>query len=153
VLRTVRHSVVHPVVLPILLGLAFHATGLPLPGPVDDVLATLAAAVVPVSLVTIGLSLQHYGVRGSVSSAAWMSLAKLGLHPAVVFAAGLAVGLSGLPLVVAVLCAALPTGANVLIFAGRYAVLRPQVTATIVIATTGFAATGSLWLLALSPRL
>ena len=38
VAQTVRRSVVHPVVLPILLGLAYNATGLALPGLVDDVL-------------------------------------------------------------------------------------------------------------------
>jgi hypothetical protein len=29
--QTVRRSVIHPVTLPIMLGLAYHATGLPLP--------------------------------------------------------------------------------------------------------------------------
>ncbi len=30
--QTVRRSVIHPVTLPILCGLAYHATGLPIPG-------------------------------------------------------------------------------------------------------------------------
>ena len=44
-------------------------------------------AVVPLSLVTIGLSLQQYGVRGSVRPAAVLSLVKLVVHPALVYVA------------------------------------------------------------------
>src|SRR4029078_11674100 len=82
--------------------------------------ATLGLAVVPLSLVTIGLSLQRYGVRGSVREATILALTKLILHPMLVLTAAWLLGLSGLPLVIAVLCAALPTGANVFLFASRY---------------------------------
>jgi len=98
--QTVRRSVIHPVTLPILLGLGYHATGLPLPRVADDVLATLGLAVVPLSLVTIGLSLQRYGVRGSVRAATILALTKLILHPMLVLTAAWLLGLSGLPLVI-----------------------------------------------------
>jgi malonate transporter and related proteins len=150
VARTVRRSLVHPVVLPILLGLVYNASGLPIPGPVDDVLAILGQAVVPVSLVTIGLTLQLYGVAGSIRPAVAYSLGKLLLHPTIVLAvAYLGFGLRGLPLVIAVLCAALPIGANVLLFAQRYDVLQGAVTTAIVASTTAFLVTGSAWLLLL----
>jgi malonate transporter and related proteins len=158
VAQTARRSVVHPVVLPILLGLGYNATGLAIPPVIDDVLATLGAAVVPLSLVTIGLSLHLYGVRGSVRPAAVMSVGKLVLHPALVFATAWLFGLHGLPLVVAVLCAALPTGANVLLFAGRYAVegavaVQAETTATTVLTTTAFVVTATGWLIVLSPAM
>ena len=153
VVQTVRRSVIHPVVLPILLGLGYNATGLPIPRVIDDVLATLGAAVIPLSLVTIGLSLQLYGVRGSVRPAAVMSFGKLVLHPALVFAAAWLFGLHGLPLVVAVLCAALPTGANVLLFAGRYGVMQAETTATTVLSTFAFVVTATGWLIVLSPAM
>jgi hypothetical protein len=37
---TLRNTIVHPVVLPVLAGMAFNATGLPLPPVVDEVLET-----------------------------------------------------------------------------------------------------------------
>jgi malonate transporter len=156
VAQTVRRSIVHPVALPILLGLGFNATGLALPGVVDDVLATLGAAVIPLSLVTIGLSLQLYGVRGSVRPALALSFAKLVLHPTLVFATSWLFGLHGLPLLVAVLCAALPTGANVLLFASRYATessepMLAETTAATVLSTLAFVVTATGWLILLSP--
>ena len=150
-LQTARRSVVHPVVLPILLGLAYHTTGLAIPGPVDDVLAMLGQAVVPVSLVTIGLSLQLYGVAGNVAQAVTYSAGKLVLHPLLVLAAAyLVFDLRGLPLVVMVLCASLPIGSNVLLFAGRYEVLQAETTAAIVASTSAFLVTGTLWLILLT---
>jgi malonate transporter len=149
--NTVRRAFVHPVVLPVLLGLAYNATGWPIPGPVDDVLITLGQAVVPVSLVTIGLTLNLYGVAGSVRPAVRLAAGKLLLQPAVVLAAAYwGFGLRGLPLTVAVLCAALPIGSNVLLFASRYEVLQAETTAAIVASTCGFLVTGTGWLLVLS---
>lgn len=158
VVQTARRSVVHPVVLPILLGLGYNATGLAIPGLIDDVLGTLGAAVIPLSLLTIGLSLQLYGVRGSVRPAVVMSFGKLVLHPTLVFAAAWLFGLHGLPLVVAVFCAALPTGANVLLFAGRYAfegtgAIQAETTAATVLSTFGFVVTATGWLIVLSPAM
>jgi malonate transporter and related proteins len=148
--QTIRRSVIHPVTLPILLGLAWNATGLSIPGVADDVLATLGVAVVPLSLVTIGPSLQQYGVRGSGRVAGVLAASKLVVHPLLVLTACWGAGLHGLPLTVAVLCAALPTGANVLLFAGRYETHQAEATATIVLATFGFAATVTAWLFVLT---
>jgi malonate transporter and related proteins len=151
VLQTARRAVIHPVVLPILLGLAYHATGLAIRGPVDDVLGMLAQAVVPVSLVTIGLSLHLYGIAGNVAQAVAYSAGKLLLHPVLVLATAYFVfDLRGLPLVVIVLCASLPIGSNVLLFAGRYETLQAQTTAAIVASTSAFLVTGALWLLLLT---
>jgi predicted permease len=138
------------VVLPILLGLAYHATGLGLPRVVDDVLATLGLAVVPLSLVTIGLSLQLYGLRGSGRSSLVLAAGKLLLHPLLVFTTAWLFGLHGLPLVVAVLCASLPAGANVLLFANRYDTLPGETTAAIVLSTLFFPLTATLVLFAVT---
>jgi malonate transporter len=150
-LVTARRAFIHPVVLPILLGLAFNATRLRIPGPVDDVLNTLGQAVVPVSLVTIGLTLARHGIAGSAGRALATALGKLLGQPAAVFpVAYWVLGLRGLPLTVAVMCAALPIGANVLLFAQRYEVLEGEVTGAIVTSTVAFLVTGPLWLLLLT---
>lgn len=148
---TVRRALVHPVALPVLLGLAYNTTGWPIPGPVNDVLITLGQAVVPVSLITIGLTLRLYGVTGAVRSAVLLSAGKLVVQPAVVLLVAYAgFGLRGLPLTVAVLCAALPIGSNVLLFASRYEVVLAETTAAIVASTCAFLVTGTGWLIVLT---
>jgi predicted permease len=149
-LTTARRAVVHPVVLPALLGLVWNLAGLPLPGTVDDVLQTLGQAVVPLCLVLIGLSLAHYGVRGVGRAALWLSTGKLLLMPALVLGAAYAVGLRGTPLSVTVLCAALPVGSNPLLFAQRYEALEAETTAAVVASTLAFVVTAPAWLLAVS---
>ena len=119
--------------------------------PLVESLLTLAAAVVPVCLVLIGVTLAAYGVRGRWRGALWLSFVKLLLVPGVVLvAARWGFGLSGLPLAVVVMMAALPTGSNALIFSQRYESLQAEATATIVLSTAAFAATASLWLGVLS---
>ena len=145
---TVRNTVIHPVVLPVLVGLLFNLAGFRIPALADETLLLLAQAVVPVCLVVIGMSLAHYGVRGALRGAAWMSAAKLLLLPALVLVAGhWGAGLIGMPLAVIVLCAALPVGSNALLFAQRYQTLEHEATAAIVISTFGFVVSAPLWLL------
>ena len=121
---TVRNTVVHPVVLPVLAGLAWNAGGLPMPGVADELLVTLGQAVVPLCLVLIGISLATYGVRGSVRGAVVLSVLKLLVQPAAVFAtARWGFGLDGVKLAIVVMMAAMPVGSNPLLFAQRYQTL------------------------------
>jgi predicted permease len=144
---TVRNTVVHPVVLPLAAGLACNAVGLRLPALIDQLLVLLGSAVVPVCLVLIGLSLEHYGLAGPSRSAVVLSALKLLAMPALVFAvARFGFGLSGQPLAVVVMMAALPVGSNALIFAQRYRTGEAEATAAIVVSTLAFAATAPLWL-------
>ncbi len=149
-LKTARNTVIHPVVLPVLAGLAFNLGGAALPALVDETLQLLALAVVPLCLVVIGMSLEHYGVKGSLRGALWLCLAKLFVQPALVLLVGyFVVGLHGMPLAVIVVCAALPVGSNPLLFAQRYTTLEAETTTAIVLSTFGFALTAPLWLLVL----
>lgn len=144
---TARNTVIHPVVLPVLAGMAWNATGLGLHPVADETLAALGSAVVPICLVLIGMTLAYYGLQGRARGALQLSLLKLVALPALVLAiAHWGFGLAGLPLAVVVLMAALPTGSNALIFAQRYATLQSEATATIVFSTFGFVVTASLWL-------
>jgi len=144
---TARHTIVHPVVLPVLAGLAWNASGLALPGFVDEILQTLGQAVVPLCLILIGVSLAHYGVRGAMRGAIVLSVIKLVVQPLAVlaFAHGV-LGLAGVPLAIVVMMAALPVGSNALIFAQRYETLPGEASTAIVVSTLGFVATAPLWL-------
>lgn len=148
---TVRHTLIHPVVLPVLVGMGWNLAGLPIPPAADEILSMLGQAVVPVCLVAIGMSLAHYGLQGSLRAAAGLTAAKLVAQPALVLAVGHFVfGLSGLPLTVIVMCAALPSGTNALMFSQRYGCQEAETTATLVLSTLAFVLTGPLWLALLS---
>jgi len=144
---TLRNTVIHPVVMPVLLGLGWNLLGLGLPALVDEVLQLLGSAVVPLCLVLIGLSLAYYGVQGHLRGAIGVTLLKLLVLPALVLVvAHWGFGLSGLPLSVLVMLAALPVGSNALIFAQRYRTLQAEATAAIVLSTLAFVLTAPLWL-------
>ena len=144
---TLRNTLIHPVVLPILLGLATNLLALPMPEVLDQTLAGLGSAVVPLCLVLIGVSLSAYGVRGGWRDSLRVSTLKLLALPALVLAvAHWGFGLAGTPLAVLVMMAALPVGNNALIFAQRYATLLAEATVAIVGSTVAFALTASFWL-------
>ena len=146
-LQTVRNTVIHPVVLPVLAGLAWNATGLALPAVADEALQSLGTAVVPLCLTLIGMSLASYGLPRTWRGLTGLVAAKLLLMPAVVLVvAHWGLGLQGMPLAVIVMIAALPTGSNALIFAQRYRALEAEVTAATVVSTVLYVGTAPLWL-------
>ena len=146
-LATVRATVIHPVVLPVLAGLAWNAAGLRLAPLVDETLLLLGQAVVPLCLVVIGVSLERHGLKGSLRGALWIGVVKLVVLPALVLVAGRwGAGLHGVPLATIVLCAALPAGSNPQLFAQRYRTLEAETGAAVVVSTLAFAVTAPLWL-------
>lgn len=148
---TVRNAVIHPVTLPVLLGLLWNLGGWPLPVLVDEVLQLLGTAVAPLCLVLIGLSLAYTRLQGALGTALGITLAKLLLMPAAVLAvAHWGFGLTGLPLAVVTMMAALPTGSNALIFAQRYRAQEAEATAASVLSTLGFVLTVPLWVAVLA---
>ena len=101
--------------------------------------------------ILIGVTLASHDLQGQWRGAIGISLLKLlGLPALVLVTAHWGFGLSGLPLSVVVLMAALPAGSNALIFSQRYGTLQAETTAANVISTFGFVATASTWLLALT---
>jgi predicted permease len=149
--RTMRNTIIHPVVLPVMAGLVWNVLGLPLPTVADEILATLGQAVVPLCLVLIGMSLAYYGVKGAARDAVVLTVLKLLVLPTLVLGvAHWGFRLNGLPLAVVVMMAALPVGSNALIFSQRYETLEAEATAAIVFSTLGFVVTASLWLAVLA---
>lgn len=150
-LSTVRNTLLHPVVLPIVAGLLWNVSGLGLPGVLDEVLKLLASAVVPLCLVLIGITLQAYSFAGQWRAVLPVCAVKLLVMPALILVvARWGFGLVGVPLAVVVMMAALPVGSNALIFAQRYHVLEAEATAGIVISTLAFVLTASGWLAVLA---
>jgi predicted permease len=119
--RAAFRSIVHPVVSPVLIGLAWHALDWPLSGPIDRTLQLLGSAGPTMSLLLMGASLAHAGLARSWRGALGSSLLKAFAHPLAVWAVGAGLlGLRGLPLAVAVVAGALPVGGNVYLLSQRY---------------------------------
>jgi malonate transporter len=133
VLSAVRNAVIHPVPLPIIAGLLFAQTGWAIPEVVDRPLQWLGNAFGPLALLLVGVTLAGTTVGPHLRGALGLTLVKNLLMPALVAGLGLLMGLSGLPLVVMVVTAALPMGANVFLFSQRYAVAEELVTASVIV--------------------
>lgn len=145
--QTVRNTVIHPVVLPVVAGLSWSLSGLALPAVVDESLQTLGTAVVPLCLTLIGMSLAQYGWPSAWRGMLSLVALKLLVLPALIYGvAHYGFGLTGLPLAVIVMMGALPTGSNALIFAQRYRSLEAETTAATVLSTLAYVATAPLCL-------
>jgi predicted permease len=162
--QALRQAVLHPITLPILLGLAWGQTGWTLPPLLDRPLQWLGQAFSPIALLMVGISLAHIVKRTRTAEPGadtrrqllhrglGFTFLKNLLHPLLAGLICLALGLRGLPVAVTVAAAALPIGATVLIFAQRYRIGVDQATTAIAVstfaalATLPVALTASAWL-------
>jgi predicted permease len=138
----IRSALLHPVVLPILLGVVWSAAGVALPRPVDATLSMLGAAAAPLCLVLLGASLAQSGFGQGLATAAGLTVVKNLVHPALVWVVGgFVLGAAPLPLAIATVTAAMPIGANVYLFAQRYDSQVAEVSAGVTLSTLVSAAT------------
>lgn len=135
VLAAVKSGIIHPVPLPIIVGLLFAQTGMSLPEVVDKPLHLLGSAFGPVALVLVGVTLTQVQVGPHLRGALGLSLLKNLALPGLVMALGLGLGMAGLSLTVMIVTASLPIGANVFLFAQRYEVAQDLVTASMAVST------------------
>ncbi len=133
--RAVKNAILHPVPLPIIAGFLYSLTGWGLHPVVERPLKLLGDAFGPVALVLVGVTLAQTAIGTHLKGALGISLLKCVVHPALMALAGWALGLSGLPLAVMVVAAALPVGANVFLFSQRYHKAEELVTASVAVST------------------
>ncbi|MDP1531662.1 AEC family transporter [Rhodoferax sp.] len=144
VLAAVKNGIIHPVPLPIMVGLLFAQTGLVLPEVVDKPMQLLGSAFGPIALVLVGVTLTQVQVGPHLKNALGISLLKNLALPCLVAVMGLVSGISGLPLAVMIVTASLPMGANVYMFAQRYEVAQDLITASMTVSTVLGLATTTL---------
>jgi len=149
-LAAVRGSIIHPVPVPIIVGLAFAQTGLLIPAVLDRPLQLLGNAFGPMALVLVGVTLAFVRVGDHLKGAIGLSLIKNLAFPALVAVLSWSMGLVGLPLKVMIVTASLPIGANVFMFSQRYEVAEELVTASMSVSTLLALATVSLVMLLLA---
>lgn len=125
----------NPMIVSIVAGLAWSALRWPIPAPLDEFVSILGAAATPGALFAIGASLSGKSAE-RVSVAAWLSAAKLVLHPAAV-AIGviILIPLDPFSAMVVITAAALPVAGNVFMLAQNYNVA-PQRASTAILFST-----------------
>jgi predicted permease len=125
----------NPIIASILVAFLWRATGLPLPAPATGLLHMLGASATPLALICLGGSLPPITRRALDAETFIATGLKLVALPALVWALGRLAHLPNLPLTVAVLVGAMPTGANAFLLARRDERLA-EVSAATVVATT-----------------
>lgn len=133
--QAVRNSIVHPVPVPILAGVLVAHLGLSIPGVIDKPLQMMGAAMGPMALLLVGMTLGYARIGHLWRQSLRMALVKTLVHPVVFFVCALVLGARGEAIVVLMLAAALPIGANVLLFTHRYGIGQDEVIAGMAIST------------------
>lgn len=129
-----RGILANPMILSMVAGLSWAQLRLPLPGPMDEFLALLGGAATPGALFAIGASLAGRRI-GRLAVSAWLSGAKLVLHPLAVGLAAWALGVEPFAAGVMIAAAALPVAGNVYILAQHFGVAQQRVSAAILVST------------------
>ncbi|WP_226345709.1 AEC family transporter [Agilicoccus flavus] len=130
-----RRVALLPVTWALALGLLLRGLGWPTPGPLASAVDLLAAAAVPLVLLSLGLQLG----RSERLHLTRPVLLAVGLRtvvvPVVAYGVGLAAGLSGVPLASLVLACAMPTAVNAFMLAREFGA-DPQTAASAVALST-----------------
>ena len=143
--------IANPLVIAVLAGLLFSASGLILPKIPQQFGTLLAGAAAPVALFALGATLFGQPVRAAAAEVSAISLLKLILHPLLValFFLGLP-GQEPLWVKVAILSSCLPVAANVFMLANHYGAYTGRTASAILMSTALASATVPIilyWLL------
>lgn len=144
--RFVARIVKNPLVVGILIGLAWRFTGFPLPPLVARLVDALAGIAGPLALFAMGLGLRKFGISGNVMPAFVLSALKLLLMPAMALGAALLLGLPPLTAKVAVAAAALPSGVNSYLIATQFGTGQALASNQMTISTACAVVTTAFWL-------
>lgn len=111
----------NPIILALVAGAIWRATGQPLPGVADQVLETLGRAATPGALFALGLTLARFQIKGEIGTVSAIVLLKIVATPLIAWL--FVFHVFTLPpawAAVIVLFASMPTGAVAFLFATRH---------------------------------
>lgn len=115
---TMRRLIRNAIVVSIVVGFLWRTGGLPVPAPLAVLLSLFGGAAPALALFCVGATLPNGG-GGSLREAALAAVLKLGVLPPVIWALSVLAGFSGMSVKVALVTAAMPTGANAFLVARR----------------------------------
>ena len=125
----------NPMIVSIICGLLWSASGWSLPGPVSDFIIMLGSAATPGALFAIGASLAQKSAE-KFETAAWLSFCKLILHPlAVCVAVFYVFEVELYAATVMIAAASLPVAGNIFMVAEHYNVAPKRASAAIFLST------------------
>lgn len=133
--RTLAHVLVNPIVAAILAGTAFGLAGLELAAPVRSVLGWIGKIAIPCALISLGMGLAVYNMRGSAAQTVVICILKLILLPLVVWGLAKGLSLSALETQVAVLLSSLAVGANVYLMSRQFRAMEGPIAASLLLST------------------
>lgn len=126
----------NPMIVSMVVGLAWAGFHIPTPAPLMEFVTLLGAAATPGALFAIGASLADKSAE-RVAPAAWLSFAKLVLHPALILVALMIFPVDAFAAGVMIATASLPVAGNVFMLAQHYNVAPSRVSAAILFSTAG----------------
>lgn len=142
-----RNLMVNPIIIGIFAGLIWRISGLgigELPAQIMDLIARTTG---PLALLSLGMGLIKYGIKGNVLPASCLAALSLIVMPATVYLIGTTVlVLPELWFQVALLAASCPTGVNAYLFANYFKIAEGLATNAIVLALLGSVITIPFWL-------
>ncbi len=137
----------NPIIIGIFAGLALRFSGVTITGVPDQVMGLIAKTTGPLALISLGMGLIKYGVKGNIFAAVGLTILSLAVMPMSVYIVGKTFfNLPPLWLKVAVLAAASPTGVNAYLFATYFKVAEGLASSSIVLTMLGSILTLPIWL-------
>jgi malonate transporter and related proteins len=138
VLKQVGSNLVrNPLVIALTLGLIFNLSGLTMNAPIGMVVDQIAASASPAALVSIGMALTRYPIKGDFGLSSSVTALKLFLLPAAVYGASRVLALPADWAAALVLTASVPTGINAWLISQRFR-SGQSLSASVISITTAF---------------
>ncbi|MBI3453697.1 MAG: AEC family transporter [Rhodospirillales bacterium] len=152
VLSTLGALIRNPIIVAIVAGFAWRATGLALPVAATTFLKLLAGAAAPCALFALGATLTTFSLKGDLRDITLLAAGKLLVLPLVVWlVVTYVIPLGPTDAAVAMLLAALPTGVNPFILARKYDLYTRRAASAVLVTTAISVVTLGLLLVRLAP--
>lgn len=139
----------NPLVIGLIAGMVVQLFGGPLPKMIDGLVGQVASTAAPLALISLGMTLNKYGMLGNVRIAGTISTVKLVVMPAAVWLTSHLLGLSPQWTAALVLTSSVPTGINAWLIANRFDVGQGLAASVITLSTAVGVLSVSLWALLL----
>lgn len=125
-----------PLIWAMLWGISLRIFAIQLPFEIDNAIAELGHAAIPVALVILGIQLADTHLV--MSRYEWFAASlRLGVAPLVAWGLGMVLGLKGLDAQIFILQSAMPTAVNTVVLVTEFGGDAPRVARTIVVTTLG----------------
>jgi len=133
--RALRHTILDPLILATLAGLALAALKVTLPGWLDQTLVTLGSAAIPVPLVAVGMAMSAVSFHDNLGEVLWVSMVRVVASPLLAIVIARAFGLSPVYSIALVISFSLPTAKMAFAIAESHGVYERAMAAIVAITT------------------